>query len=416
MWTNRLRRAASALVFLFGGQLALRVEAQEVSPSDIPALVTEADPGTGYEEFVLQPSSRPAPSLSPNSGTAARGARRPSRTEYAQLARMPNMFGDSLGMGGQLVIPAESQSEPVFFGSDVPLGVGASYKVGENMKPLPVDRVYFIYNGFKNALNEYDVTGAAARGVNVDRYTAGFEKTFFDGTASIDVRMPFVGGFETASSPDNSISSDIVGDLSMFLKQLVFATDQSAVAVGLGIGLPTSNDVTMILDGFASRIRTQSVHLMPYVGGMHLVNDKWFVQGYLQLDFAASGNPVESEAPFELNGVLTDQTLFHVDASIGRWLYQADDARYLTGIAAVTELHYTTTLQDADIVGRNGNFLETILGNQYNRLDFLNLTAGLHFQIGQLSNMRVGCVMPLKTDEINRQFDSEVQVSFNRYF
>jgi hypothetical protein len=56
------------------------------------------------------------------------------------------------------------------------------------------------------------------------------------------------------------------------------------------------------------------------------------------------------------------------------------------------------------------------IGNPFNRVDFLNLTSGLHFQIGPLSNLRVGCAVPLHTSGENRQFDSEIQVQFNRFF
>ena len=99
-----------------------------------------------------------------------------------------------------------------------------------------------------------------------------------------------------------------------------------------------------------------------------------------------------------------------------------DEAVYLTGIAAVTELHYTSTIQNSDQImftvpppqiglpPTSGAFQ-----NLANRQDFLNLTAGLQFQIGNLSNLRVACVVPLRNAP-DRQFDSEIQVSFNRFF
>jgi hypothetical protein len=55
------------------------------------------------------------------------------------------------------------------------------------------------------------------------------------------------------------------------------------------------------------------------------------------------------------------------------------------------------------------------LSNPLNRIDLLNLTSGLHFQISDLSNLRVGAVVPLRAQP-ERVFDSEIQVSFNRMF
>jgi hypothetical protein len=86
----------------------------------------------------------------------------------------------------------------------------------------------------------------------------------------------------------------------------------------------------------------------------------------------------------------------------------------------MVELHYTSTMQDADMLAvfSTPSALDpslAILRNPANRFDILNLTTGLHFNVTQLSDLRVGVVVPLRPGG-NRQFDSEIQVSFNRYF
>jgi hypothetical protein len=79
-------------------------------------------------------------------------------------------------------------------------------------------------------------------------------------------------------------------------------------------------------------------------------------------------------------------------------------------------VHYTTTVQDTDTVGLgNNSFLAGSISNDANRQDLLNLTSGLHAQLGPLSALRVGAVVPLR-DQPDRVFDSEVQVSLNRKF
>jgi hypothetical protein len=93
-------------------------------------------------------------------------------------------------------------------------------------------------------------------------------------------------------------------------------------------------------------------------------------------------------------------------------------------------LHYTTTLQDADTVAvaplpQPGLPPTNSITNRFNRFDILNLSAGLHTQIGDRSNLRVAAVVPLRLNNQNengvniatdRFFDAEVIVQFNRSF
>ena len=49
------------------------------------------------------------------------------------------------------------------------------------------------------------------------------------------------------------------------------------------------------------------------------------------------------------------------------------------------------------------------------RRDVLNLTAGVNLQLGPLSSLTIAGVAPLKTG-VNREFDSEFVVQFDRRF
>ncbi|MGC4005189.1 MAG: hypothetical protein QM811_19550 [Pirellulales bacterium] len=120
--------------------------------------------------------------------------------------------------------------------------------------------------------------------------------------------------------------------------------------------------------------------------------------------------------PGVYRGTYNQQNLLHLDASFGRWLYQ-DPTRRIQGIAAVFELHYTSTLQDSDRVeiANPSTQSNVVIGNGLNRLDILNATIGANLLITPLSTLRIGFVMPLELDP-ERQFDNELQISFNKYF
>jgi hypothetical protein len=379
------------------------------------------------EEFVLQPAPAPARApagAGPERAEPPRPARRSTRNDYVRIARVPNMFGDSLGVGGQFVVanPDITTGGNGTLAVDLPFALGRSFKIGENTKPLPTDRVFFVYNGFQNAqeavIPNFFGPPQVSRG-NIDMYTLGFEKTFGEGENSFEFRLPFIG-YENLQDPNLPlpISYDVknLGDIALFYKRLLYRDETTAITTGLGLGLPTSPDVNGRIFDDQFTLNTDAIHLMPFIGMLTAPNDNWFFQSYLQLDFATTGNRIESDSPFLPEGKLTEQNLLIVDFSVGRWLYREESEAGLRGIATVFELHYTTTLQDADVVSDPFQFIGSPrFGNVGNRLDVLNATLGLHFQLTEMSNLRVAGVAPLR-GAFDQQFDAEIQVSFNRMF
>jgi len=98
-------------------------------------------------------------------------------------------------------------------------------------------------------------------------------------------------------------------------------------------------------------------------------------------------------------------------------LYRNPAAVALTGFATVVELHYTTSLQNADHVGGviPSNGVQWQFGDVANRADILDLTIGLHGEFAGHTLCRVGLALPLQTGA-NRCFDSELEVQLERQF
>jgi hypothetical protein len=78
-------------------------------------------------------------------------------------------------------------------------------------------------------------------------------------------------------------------------------------------------------------------------------------------------------------------------------------------------LHYTTSLQDADVIVGMTDDAMIALNGFGNSLDVLNGTVGMQFLMFDASSLRVGGVFPIGGDD-RRLFDAEVQVQFNRRF
>ena len=338
------------------------------------------------------------------------------RTPSLRLASVPNMLGDFFNQAGQI-----QATDNLTTASDLALaGGGYRLKVAENNKALPMNRCYFMYNHFHNAL-EAD-TNIAAPGSefssHVDRYTIGLERTFRDDLWSVDLRIPFAAS-QQFNSGGLAIEGGSVGNLQVTLKRLLALGDYGAVAAGLAIDAPTGSDVTGQFTTTSFTMHNQAVHLAPYIGFLRAADDRLFCQGFLQLDVPMNGNQVDytdTVFPPGTFGTFTEQTLLYADISAGYWLCRNPYANVITGLASILEFHYTTTLSDADVVaGSVATLPQTYqFGNLLGHVDVTNVTVGLHSEWFGNTTLRVAGVFPLHNN-IERPFDAEVVVSLNLY-
>jgi hypothetical protein len=307
--------------------------------------------------------------------------------------------------------------------------------IAENNSALPDDRVFFIYSHFNSALQASVADVGAglveSRGINFDRYTVGFEKTFFCGRSSIELRMPMFGNPDSVFDTGFSTNGVGLGNLAIISKMLVYQSCTTAVAVGTGTGIPTGDDATFLLDQDMFRIRNDAVHVAPYIAfwsapqcgwsGRRCGPSRWFNQGFLQVDVPIEGNRVDVRevtpwtGGFNDLGKLNEQALLFVDFSTGYWWYRNPASMGITAVSSALELHYVGALQDADTVAGTALSTDFVFGNDVNRFDVVNLTVGLDIELKNRLDLRVAGVVPL-TDDDNRFFDSEVRASINYHF
>jgi hypothetical protein len=297
----------------------------------------------------------------------------------------------------------------------LPIAGGSRVFKNEHSRALPTDRVFGLYQNFQNAL-EMSSPGnvfPSATG-NVDRYTVGVEKTFLEGSASVELRMPFSSPV-TVSSGGAAYQTESVGDLVVSLKGIVYADETQLVALGLAVNAPTGSDLDVTLSdvtGVGFTLENDATHLVPFVAYQAAPTEDFFVHAFLQCDTPTNANSVQIRKPQAPVGQVenrkfTDQTLLFLDTSVGYWLFRDPESQWLTGLASLAELHYTTALNRADFTSDSTRLVT--FGNT-GRLDVLNLTVGLHAEIAQSTILRAGYVTPLRDDN-HRFFDCEVTVA-----
>ena len=390
-----------------------------ITDLDQPDVTFVAQPGN-----VAQP---PQPEVQPPPRRQLIPRRRSvTRRPQFRLASVPNMFGDVLPSSGQL-FATDFIVAPAGARADLPLAGGARRnKIAENNKALPMDRVYLMYNRYNDALLA-DTTsfllGAVRRDYAVDKFTVGLERTFFDGLCSLDVRLPVTSRFSFFTTSFD-IQGGNVGNLAVALKRSLYVTDNTSVVAGLGLDLPTGSDVRGRVNDPTYTVHNDAVMIQPFLGFLAASDDAHFLHGFIQLDVPTHGNRISFQnttlGTAGNIGRYDDQTLLYVDVAAGYWLYRSPHPQGISGLAAVAELHYTTALEDTDVVGANVDplppGLDTTLtfSRTTNRFDILNLTLGLDAEVG-LTNFRVGAVFPL-TDGSNQMFESEIQAQINRRY
>jgi hypothetical protein len=331
---------------------------------------------------------------------------------YAAMA--PGFVGDFFGgpVGGLSIgNNVGNNSNRIEYPGLASGGLVGIQKLVENSSPIPRDRLLFNYSYYNNVRFN-------PGGQDVNRYVVGFEKTLFDQRFSIELRAPFASTLSSNIYPTflPTDTNTEFGNLTLYLKGLMFQGDSYAIGAGLGVALPTANDINMLTPNGTRlvQIQNESVPLMPYVGAVYAPNDRFFSQALLQVSTVTSGNPVYFDAgrngliPL---GTLNDPTWLFASLNFGYWTHRTDPSQRLSGIAPLFEVHYNKTLQDTDSIAV-GPFQ---VGDKFRNLEMINLVAGVNFEFFGHSYLSMAYVAPA-TNGPDRFFDGELRVLFNRYF
>jgi len=267
----------------------------------------------------------------------------------------------------------------------------AAFKIAENESPRPVDRVFFLGNHFgairspesagnqalSNVQNTTSITpgggllttvntntitnipGAPRVNANLYREVFGFEKTFLDGFASIELRVPILqqtGNF-------NGFSTQNAGDLTIIGKYAFLLDNETGnvFSAGLALTVPTGPGLDMA-DGYL-----HSTLIQPWFG--YIWNaDRFFVNAFHSIVI-----PTDSR----------DVTLLFNDVGINFWLYRGTPDRMLTFVVPMIECHVTTPL--------NHRSLDAPIYVP----DTVVMTTGLHLGLFRNTTLSFGVATPV---------------------
>ncbi|MCE9606439.1 MAG: hypothetical protein K8U03_16210 [Planctomycetia bacterium] len=441
------------------------------APPTVPPTTTNSAPANTAPANTAPTNTAPANSAPPNNAVAQ--ANQPNLVPRAgannsrsfSLARVPNMIGDQTGGGGAQIqttgLVPQSVSHPNLGNSRL--------NVAENNSPVIGDRCYFTYRHFESAssvdyLNGLPTGGAASQ--NIDRIMFGIERQLTD-MSSLEFRLPFNAQLDsnllfsqfagpTTSTPYGATNFEL-GNINLIFKQALIDSDGFYLSGGVGLNIPTAPDVTVRtrVDDPAYRVfdsrrnppaflgtaavnldsttvvRNQTVNLSPYFGGAFRPSERSFVQGFLQWDLPLNRSGVSLDETLIVNtlpaarqnfqGRLEQQILMRANVGVGHWWRYRERSRYFHSIATMFEAHYTTSLNDAQTTGPftvatnlPAVFTQTTVGNIANRIDVVNLVAGVPVMVGATTFTNAFTV-PVRGG-LNRSFDFEYSLIIDRRF
>ena len=247
--------------------------------------------------------------------------------------------------------------------------VRGAFVIYENESPRPQDRLYVDYNYFSNVNPTLLVPGLPT--ANVNRWTFGAEKTFLDGNASVELRLPLL---ETSGL--GLTDSQGLGDVSVVLKY-AFINDYianadgsispgNALSGGLVITAPTGGAIAYS----AQDPLIHSTMIQPWIGGT-LVRGNAFLQGFSSIAIATDAR---------------DTTYFFNSVQLGYLLYQAPpcSSLLLTSFTPVIEAHVITPLNNRGL----DNY-------PVGAVDQVSFTAGGTFGLGRRAWLNLGVNAPV---------------------
>lgn len=377
------------------------------------------------------------------------------------------MFGDMTSGGcGQ----ARFLAGTVSAGLEHPTFNCSRANLAENNSPLPRSRVYARYNHFHNIDDVAIFPDTFPDGVNmlnIDRVTLGGEIAFLDDRVSLEARLPFARQLTS-----DVFLYDIQGDynlplddyrtellnMQLILKGILLERENFLLSGGTALNIPTAQDFNIRIlvedDAFEviipnvgpvgtvaaygdirGKVKNSIYNLSPFLAYLWTPTPRLFTQGFSQIDvplntaYSVVSGTIGQPGPDQViippdPGYLHQQTLMRFNFGGGYWLRQRPQARFMQGIAAILEFHYTTALNEADknpfditVLPLPGPIPDlkasVVVGNLSNRVDIVNMTVGTHFQLWPRTSLGVGCITPLRQKEGDKPFDFELNVFLN---
>jgi hypothetical protein len=263
------------------------------------------------------------------------------------------------------------------------------FKIADNQSPRPQDRIFFSFNFFDDLNGSVNRrVGAAVSHMKVYRELFGIEKTFFDGNASIGLRVPV--NTLTADSTVRGLggTNTSFGNLTAFAKLILWQDTSGRNLVSGGLSVTAPNGPTRFA-GSPSAVGFHDAQIQPFVGYI-FAGENWYIQGFEAIDVPTDPH---------------DVTLIYNDIGIGYFLYRnRDPDAFISSIAPTFETHVNVPVNHRGALRFN---------DPAGTADVVDLTYGVNVLLQRRALLTIGFINPVTGP---KPFSYEWQLLLNWYY
>ena len=169
----------------------------------------------------------------------------------------------------------------------------------------------------------------------IEQFSFGLEKKILRNT-SLELRVPVIDQFSSNQSANDAARSVELGNISVFLKQVLKRAPRWTLSGGVGVMLPTAEDWQSPL--YRCRLNNDMYYLVPFLGVQWHPNKNTFGHFVVQADIPIEKNELDFVGLEHLK--VEGQQVIHTGVQLGRWIYRNDCGPRPCRLGCFAEVNY----------------------------------------------------------------------------
>ena len=259
----------------------------------------------------------------------------------------PDMIGSSAWLTGYSVVTSSSTQSAAYISTfTLPTMLLTRPNVVEHFNADVQNRIWADYRHWNNvvSIDRVDTnrltgeTYGALESRGLEHFSLGAEKLLSE-KGSIEVRIPIIYQFGS-NQVDNIVTSAELGNVSVFLKQVIKQGPRWTISSGIGTTLPTAENWRPFVQ---ARLKNNAYYLVSFIGAQWHPNRSTFGQFVVQADVPIEKNELVLDGNSSVK--ISGQQVIRTGIQLGHWIYRSDHGKRPCRFGAVTEVNYAVVTE-----------------------------------------------------------------------